>query len=235
MQPHRLYIAASPALAFAGKALAAEGFPLTSSPENATHILLPVPTKFIPEGLPPEAVLIGGNLPQTGRQTIDLLADPVYLAQNAAITAQGAVKTALNALPVCLCECRTLILGWGRVAQCLSHLLKGMGGQVTVAARREDARAMAAALGFATMPLEGLSCQGFRLVFNTIPAPLPCTPEDFSQNCVKIDLASRLSLPGEDVIWARGLPGKEFPESAGRLIARRAGYHLMRTESHKTA
>ena len=32
-------------------------------------------------------------------------------------------------------------------------------------------------------------------------------------------LASQQGIEGEDVLIARGLPGKEAPESAGRLIA----------------
>ena len=35
-----------------------------------------------------------------------------------------------------------------------------------------------------------------------------------------IDLASKLGIEAEDVIWARGLPGKDAPETSGDLIAR---------------
>lgn len=36
---------------------------------------------------------------------------------------------------------------------------------------------------------------------------------------MKIDLASKPGIGGTDVLWARGLPGKFAPESAGKLIA----------------
>jgi hypothetical protein len=36
---------------------------------------------------------------------------------------------------------------------------------------------------------------------------------------LKIDLASQPGIGGNDVIWARGLPGKNAPESSGKLIA----------------
>jgi hypothetical protein len=39
-------------------------------------------------------------------------------------------------------------------------------------------------------------------------------------DCLKIDLASQIGIEGDDVLWARGLPGKDAPESAGWLIAR---------------
>ena len=56
----------------------------------------------------------------------------------------------------------------------------------------------------------------YRVIFNTVPTMLfPTCPGD----ALKIDLASRLGLGSEDVIWARGLPGKDAPGSSGALIA----------------
>ncbi len=223
MAEPRLYIAPSPALDYAREILASSGVEITDKiKKNVSHILLPIPSKEIPRELPEGCTLIGGNIPQG----IDLLRDPIYLAQNAAITAHGAIKTAMNKLPVCLWDCGVLILGWGRIAQCLAHLLKGMGVPVTIAARKAEAIALAKALGFAALPLAQLSCKPYRLVFNTIPADLGLQAEDFRQDCLKIELASIKALPGEDVIWARGLPGKEAPESSGRLIASRVLHYL---------
>ena len=37
---------------------------------------------------------------------------------------------------------------------------------------------------------------------------------------MKIDLASVKGMEGGDVIWARGLPGKDAPESSGVLIGK---------------
>ena len=223
MEAPCLYIASSPALDYAKEYLRKDGISIADSiTENVSHILLPIPTREVPEGLPENCTIIGGHIPKG----IDLLKDEIYLAQNAAITAHGAVKIAMNALPVCLWDCKTLILGWGRIAQCLAHLLKGMGGKVTIAARKGEAIALAGALGFDAFPLEKVNFAPFRLVFNTIPSELGLRAADFPGDCVKIDLASVKALPGEDVIWARGLPGKEAPESSGALIARRTAYYL---------
>ncbi len=218
MQTPCLYIASSPALDFARGFLDTAGIRVTDKmDENVSHILLPIPTREIPEGSPENCVIIGGNI----SKGIDLLKDPIYLAQNAAITAHGAIKTAMNALPVCLWECETLILGWGRIAQSLACLLKGLGVRVSIGARKPEAVAMAGALGFRSFALENLDCKPYQLVFNTIPADLGLKAEDLRPDCLKIELASVKALPGEDVIWARGLPGKEAPESSGRLIANR--------------
>lgn len=221
-----LYIASSPALDAARRCL--QDIPIARElTQEVSHVLLSVPTRELPTDLPPNAAVIGGNLPPDLLQpSIDLLRDPIYLAQNAAITAHGAIQTAMEALPACLWDCKTLILGWGRIAQSLAHLLKGMGVDVTVAARREEALAMAAALGFSAVPLQRLDHKPYRLVFNTIPAQLDHREEDFCLGCVKIELSSKPVLPGGDVIWARGLPGKLAPESSGRLIAERVTYYL---------
>ncbi len=229
MEKPLLYILHTPALDCAREILAREGVPIADSlNEDVTHILLPIPTRELPEGLSPGCTLIGGNLPCPG---IDLLADPVYLAQNAVLTDHSAIKIAMNSLKCCLWDCKTLIFGWGRIAQSLCHLLKGLGVDVTVAARKEEARAMAQALGFSAKAMEGLDCRQYDLVFNTVPANLGLEEDGFRPGCVKIDLASQLALPGPDVIWARGLPGKETPESSGRLIAQRVAYYLNKEAS----
>ena len=227
MKRPRLYIAPSPALDYARKELQAAGYEINDHiDEGVTHILLGVPTREAPENIPEGCAVIGGNIDEG----IDLLKDPYYLAQNAAITAHAAIKIAMNALPVCLWECRSLILGFGRIAQCLAHFLKGMGVQVTIAARRPEALALANALGFEALALEKLDYKPYRLVFNTVPQELGLKEEDFAPGCLKIDLASVKALPGEDTLWARGLPGKEHPESSGRLIAQRVSYYLNNKE-----
>ena len=45
---------------------------------------------------------------------------------------------------------------------------------------------------------------------------LPNAPE----NCLNIDLASVVGMEGKRIIYARGLPGKDAPETSGELIAR---------------
>ena len=227
MKRPRLYIAPSPALDYARKELQAAEYEINDNiDEGVTHILLGVPTREAPENIPEGCTVIGGNIDKG----IDLLKDPYYLAQNAAITAHGAIKIAMNALPVCLWECPSLILGFGRIAQCLAQLLKGMGVEVAIAARRPEALALAKALGFQALALEKLDYKPYRLVFNTVPQDLELKEEAFAPGCLKIDLASVKALPGEDTLWARGLPGKEHPESSGRLIAERVRYYLNNKE-----
>lgn len=214
------------AIRFAARFL---GLPLVDHPTpDATHLLLDVPLRqtdiaknlsMLPTGI----TVIGGNLEipvLEGYRKIDLLQDPEYLAKNAAITAHCALKLALPYLDVTLEGCPVLILGWGRIGKCLARLLKVLGAEVTVAARKEADRAMLKALGYRAVEFDALSkmLHGFRLIYNTVPERILSESTTFPTDCVKIELASRPGLPGE-AIDGRGLPGKLAPESSGRLIA----------------
>lgn len=233
----------TPALSIAKSALLRRGCNVADHPGMAvTHLLLPVPSfeadgaikgggKLEPllEQLPKTVTVFGGNLNQpelTGYKTVDFLQDPLYLAENAAITAHCAIKLALARLPVTLDGCHVLVIGWGRIGKCLSALLKAMGAKVTVAARKEADRAMVRALGYDAEDPARLSfgLMRYRVIFNTVPAPVLDADKagHCRQDCLKIDLASVLGIAGDGVIWARGLPGKDAPETSGNLIARTA-------------
>lgn len=228
------------ACGFAADCLRRAGIALVDHPSpEVTHLLLDVPS-FGPDGslrgggraesllerLPPAVIVAGGNLRHPaleGYSLLDLLTDADYLAQNAAITAHCALRVAAPLLTATFAGSPTLVIGWGRIGKCLGSLLKSLGAEVTVAARKETDRAMLRALGYQaadTARLEAILPR-CRLIFNTVPEML--LPEDrlaACKDCVKIDLASKAGMAGTDVIWARGLPGKYAPESSGRLIAK---------------
>ena len=226
----------SPATTYTIESLEKAGCVFSQMPCSAvTHFLLPVPSldadgrikggqslndllAILPKGI----TVIGGNLPPlSGYQVIDLLKDPLYVAENASITAYCAIRLAMNKLPVTLKGCPCLIIGWGRIGKCLARLLKAMDAQVTVFARKEADRAMLTALGYEAT--DRLDPENYRLILNTAPELLlPDCPGD----ALKIDLASVPGITGQDVLWARGLPGKDAPESAGQLMARRILYYI---------
>lgn len=233
----------TPALTHAGQILERKGQTVAVKADpQVTHLLLPVPS-FCPDGtiqggkrledilaeLPDHVTVLGGNLKTPaldGYQKVDFLQDPLYLAENANITAHCAVKLALDHLPVTLLGCHVLVVGWGRIGKCLAELLRAMGTHVAIAARKPEDRAILKALGYGTEVPDKLtfSLMRYRVIFNTAPAPvLPAERMVFCQpECLKIDLASTPGLGGDGVIWARGLPGKDAPESSGELIARTA-------------
>ena len=231
------------ALAAAGQFLTERGINTVDAPTaQVTHLLLPVPS-FAPDGslkgggdvvhildrLPKTVTVMGGNLRHPAlkdRKTVDFLLDEGYLAENAAITADCAIRIVQGNLPVVLKGCPILIVGWGRIGKCLAAMLKDMGADVTVAARKERDPAMLHALGYRTEDPQYLrfGLMRYRVICNTVPAPVlsreqtaHCRPD-----CVKIDLASEPGIDADDAIWARGLPGRDAPESAGLLIAKTA-------------
>lgn len=207
---------------------------------SVTHLLLGVPA-FEPDGslkgggwledvlplLSSDVTICGGLLDKGVSQEykkVDLLQDPGYLAENARITAYCALRLAMCKLPVVLWRCSVLVIGWGRIGKCLAQLLRDMGALVTVATRKEADRAMLSALGYDAVDVQSLGngLARFRLIFNTVPAMVLPAEElhDCAEDCLKIDLASCPGIEAPDVIWARGLPSKDAPESSGALIAR---------------
>ena len=224
---------------YAARYLDRAGIPLTDHPSpEVTHLLLDVPS-FGPDGtlrgggdlhsllrmLPPDISVAGGNLQHPAlevKNRIDLLQDPYYLARNAAITAECALQVAYPRMAFTLDSAPCLVIGWGRIGKCLGKLLKSIGANVTVAARRETDRAMLEALGYEAVEIAALPARlpQYRLIFNTAPT-LILNKEQLSlcKDCLKIDLASTPGLEGEDVITAKGLPGVYAPETSGKLIA----------------
>lgn len=202
---------------------------------EVTHILLDVPSflasgelrgggkiEEVLERMPEDVTVIGGRLNHPaleGYRKLDLLRQEEYLAGNAAITADCALRLAAPLLTTTFRESPALILGWGRIGKCLGQMLKALGVPVTVAARKATDRGILQALGYEAVDFGAVKriLPEIQLLFNTVPEKVL----DFSapRGCIQIDLASLPGLYGDNVIFARGLPGIHAPESSGRLIA----------------
>lgn len=208
----------SPAISFATKELQKMGYTFCNESKNATHLLLNVPTmqQALPEDLPSDITVIGGNL-QLPYHVIDLLADPCYIAENAMITAHCAIKVAMREVKHILPDLQILVIGWGRIGKCLARLLQQMGCKVFVAARKPCDRAILTALGYEAIATDHIDTDRFDLIFNTVPVLII---ENCASDAIIIELASSPGITGKNVISARGLPGKEAPESSGKLIAK---------------
>jgi dipicolinate synthase subunit A len=239
---------------------------LSKATENATVLILPLPatrdqkTVACPRDpactLPlaeiadlldrnPAVTLFGGKLPASlteGRegQVVDYYDDPILQLRNALVTAEAALMTAMELTDRTLRDTTVAVLGHGRIGKYLSRLLRNLGAQVTVCARRQESLFEAAAEGCRPLlitqaPDGGLAplCRDHAVLFNTVPAPV--LPREIllglEPSTLLIDLASApFGVGDEDVqeaaaqnglryLRAPSLPGSYAPRDAGRIIA----------------
>lgn len=234
MEQINLYIPIpTPALTCAARFLQDAGIRLADCAEGTDYLLYPSPTPLTAlDDYCHGATIIGGNLDFLNScvSRIDLLKDPFFLADNAAITAEAALGMILSKLTCAVTEAEILILGWGRIGKCLTHQLKHLNAPLTVFARKPEDRAMLRALGYQPITAEELPrvLPKFRCIVNTIPAAVLSEDEGrmLRSDCFRLDLASIRSIPGDGVLHARGLPAKYKPESTGKLIAQTILYHI---------
>ena len=217
----------TPALQIAARHLRRQGVCFTDTAMEAEYLLYSAPTKLdMLDDCTMDQTVIGGNLDFLNEnvERLDLLKDPYYLCANAAITAEAALAMILERLQREITRANILILGWGRIGKCLTHQMHHLGANVTVYARRDIDRAMLRALGYRYATREELVrtlCR-YHCIVNTVPAPVLTESEARSirPGCFKLELASGIWLPGEDVTVAHGLPGKCKSEASGALIAK---------------
>ena len=201
--------------------------------EQITDLLLDVPSFSAPgilrsgedaslllQKLPDVTRIWGGklrNFPFEG-DSVDLLEDAGYIAQNAAITADCAIRLCSLSLKTTWSDTSALVIGWGRIGKQLCRTLRALGAHVTVCARKPSDRALLSAFGYHVTEPEHLDGTGFQVIFNTAPAEM-MQEEELSHCPIPVDLASCPGLKGKNVLWARGLPGIYAPETSGKLIA----------------
>lgn len=205
----------------------------------------PVPTAELFDRFRPEQRLLAGQvLPQQRREAEarGLTLEDYFLREeltvaNAALTAEGAVQTALERLDGALLGRHCLVLGFGRIGKLLSCRLQGMGARVTVAARSSEARAWVRAYGWEALDTAALDGQlgAFGTVFNTVPAMLLQAPllRQLPRDCLLVDLASRQGIDlaaadalGMPQVWARGLPGRLAPTAAAAALRDAVSYMI---------
>lgn len=220
----------SPGISSACCCLKERGYQFTDHPTpEITHLIFDVPTKSIPadvlERAPEKAVIIGGFLDSTliqNRQVFNLLKDEEYLACNAAITAQCAIRLGCEIMNSCCIGLNVLILGWGRIGKHLASMLKGLCANVTIATRSSADIALAHSMGLGAIELRDVSKIVYNqdIVYNTIPHPV-LNADDTPGHFTAIELASKPGLDGAKVVQAKGLPGKMAPKCCGELIGQR--------------
>lgn len=152
--------------------------------------------------------------------------------ENAVPTAEGAVKTAMEALNVTVRGSRFAVIGYGRCGSELARLLRAMGAEVCGIARSGRDRAKMRNDGVKAMDFSALTeaVNGSEITFNTVPFNVfDCrTLAELAEGRVIIELASApggvdrecAARYGVRVIHAPSLPGKYAPKTAAEIIAR---------------
>ena len=200
----------------------------------------------------PDLILYGGKLPSefldrikqahpTSHRVQDYYDSEVLQLRNAAVTAEAALMTAMQLTDSTVRDASVAVVGYGRIGKYLSRLLRALGADVTVAARREEVLFEAAAEGCHPLmltpdtPMNGLAplLRGHPIIYNTVPAHI--LDREFllglDRDTLLIDLASApFGVSDSDVraasarnglryLRAPSLPGSYAPREAGRIIA----------------
>lgn len=182
---------------------------------------------------PSALFLVGGITPQNVRFT-DYAKNEQFQLLNSVPTAEAAIGIALNELDITLFGANAVITGFGRIGRCLALLLKSFGANVTTVSRSLKSRVQAEIMGFDAVGFENCEAplSSADIVFNTVPSKIFGENEltAMKKGTALIDLASfpggasksEAELCGIKLITALGLPGKNAPKSAGRIIFKTA-------------
>ena len=176
-------------------------------------------------------LILGGGLPE-GKDRLDYAKDEKFLRENAFITAEGAVYTAMGLSEKILNGSKILVAGYGRIGFYLCGLLLSLGCEVTALARREESRLAAKKNGVNALDYhdaEGV-LRSADVIFNTVPAIIFGEKEialtkaeaifiELASKPYGVDLSAAERL-GRKVTVASGLPAKYAPDSAGRALAK---------------
>lgn len=185
--------------------------------------------------------VFGGFIPKDwqkeGIPLYDCAESESFLLKNAALTADGAIATALSASGRAFYGLSVAILGYGRIAKLLAVRLCGFGVPVTVYARRAEARAEARLYGFCAKPLSADTVFSESVLFNTVPEPI-FEKASTRGTLYAYDLGGGMpaSLPsslGEEVkvVSMRGVPGVFAPTAAGEIILEELLFHIEKIAS----
>ncbi len=168
-----------------------------------------------------------------GFKYFDLLEDEAFAILNSIPSAEGAIQRAMEKTNITIHGAKVLVLGYGRLGKTLARMLKGIGADVTVEARKSYDLAWIMENGYKGVTIEELDdiLYDQDIIFNTIPALILDKKKisKMKKDTLIIDLAS---YPGgvdfeaaeEFGIQASlelSLPGIVAPKTAANIICMR--------------
>jgi dipicolinate synthase subunit A len=164
------------------------------------------------------------TLKESNITVIDYFEREELTVMNAVLTAEGALEIILRDSPRAVFGAEIAVVGFGRIAKALSRILRSMGANVTVVARKYADLSWAKVYGCKAVRFDQLArvAASADVIVNTAPATVIGADIPINRSAILIDLAS---TPGfadcwrERVNWALSLPGKCAPVTAGTIIA----------------
>lgn len=165
-----------------------------------------------------------------GKNCKDYSLNETFAMKNAVPTAEGAVALAVLHSKKAIFHSKALVIGNGRIGKILSNMLKCMGAEVTVSARRENDLSLIEAFNMKkieTSKITGIAKE-FDFIFNTVDSPVIDTEflKSVKKDALIIELASHpggiygdKSLARCEIINGQGLPGKFSPITAAEILS----------------
>jgi dipicolinate synthase subunit A len=168
----------------------------------------------------------------------DFMEQEEVILYNTIATAEGTIAEAIINSTTNLHKSSCLIIGFGRCARTLAEKLKGLSGNVDVAARSSTALASADAASFGVFTIKELTdkIDQYDYVFNTVPA-LVLTKDILVKTKPEVVIIDISSSPGGvDFEYAKelsrtaklclGLPGKYAPKSSATFLIDHLLYYI---------
>lgn len=188
---------------------------------------------------PDDVLILCGKIPavfqdycqDSGKMMHSYLQDAAFQAANAVPTAEGAIRLTYAHRNQTIAGAKALVIGFGHCGKALAMRLKALGAQTTVVARSANDRAYGGLLGLEMIDYSLLPqwAERVELVYNTVPALVltAAVLEKLPRSALVIDLASApggtdfatAKNLGLSAMLAGNLPGRYFPQTAGKLLA----------------
>lgn len=161
----------------------------------------------------------------------DFMSDECVSWYNSVATAEGAIMEAIKESPSNISSSHCLVTGFGKCGIAIATRLRAFNANVTIAARRDEVKAMAKSLDFNTIDINSIYKTGekYDFIFNTVPALVidERVIDSLQNEVLIIDIASYPG--GTNFSYARShqikallklsIPGRISPKSSGFILS----------------
>jgi dipicolinate synthase subunit A len=177
-------------------------------------------------------------------RAVDMLKREELLIANAIPTAEGAIKIAIEETEITLHGSKMMVIGYGRVGQVLSGMLRGIGAKVYAVVNKNEAASRAASHNHQVIQFKDFEryLKSADVIFNTVPKVLlnRQNMKNIRKDTLIIDLASPpygVDLNdsrefGLKVLYTNSLPGKIAPVTTAAYILETVNHIVEEIEGH---